>query len=285
MTAFALPYIKRRTPITVSGNSPVLYILQPVAETALAYAFGNPVNGVVIAYKVFLYIGHLYKPRFARIVNKRRIAAPAEGIFVLEFRRVKEQTLTVKVFKHHRIGILYEYSCIRCFICKVALAVNKLNKGKVILSAYPCVILTESGRGMNDTGTVGHGDIAVTGYIMALFILLFAYRLNTFKQRLIFPVFKLRALKAFKYLVWGRILTAELSENLIKQSLCHIVGITVRRLYLAVYFIGVNAKSYIRRKCPRSSGPCKEICVLALSLKAYYSTALLNALIALCHLV
>ena len=97
MPALALPDIKRSTPIAVAGNSPVLNIFKPIAETPFAYAFGYPVDGIVIADKIIAHIGHFYKPRFARIVDKRGIAAPAIGIIVLKSRCVEKESLFVQI--------------------------------------------------------------------------------------------------------------------------------------------------------------------------------------------
>ena len=46
--ARALPNIERRAPVTVSGNSPVLNILQPVAETPLPDGRRNPVDSLIV---------------------------------------------------------------------------------------------------------------------------------------------------------------------------------------------------------------------------------------------
>ena len=62
MTAFACPDIKGCTPISITGNTPILNIFKPVTETSLADIFGNPVNGIIVTDKVILNIGHFYKP-------------------------------------------------------------------------------------------------------------------------------------------------------------------------------------------------------------------------------
>ena len=95
MTAFALPDIKRCTPVSVAGNTPVLNIFKPVAEAALADAFWNPVYGIVVAVKIILNIGHFYKPGLAGIVDKGSVTAPAVGIIVLKLRCVKQESLSV----------------------------------------------------------------------------------------------------------------------------------------------------------------------------------------------
>ena len=97
MTAFALPDIKGCAPVSVTGNTPVLLIFKPVAEAALADAFGNPVYGIVVADKVILNIGHFYKPGLTGVVDKGSVTAPAVGIIVLKFRRVKQKPLSVQI--------------------------------------------------------------------------------------------------------------------------------------------------------------------------------------------
>ena len=52
MSAFAFPYIQRGSPVAVTADTPVLYILQPVTKTALADALRDPVDGVVVADQV-----------------------------------------------------------------------------------------------------------------------------------------------------------------------------------------------------------------------------------------
>ena len=80
---------------------------------------------------------------------------------------------------------------------------------------------------------------------MTLFILLFTNRLYKIEKRLIFFIFKLAALVFFNNLISGLIFGRKLAQHLIKQRLCHIVGIAVCRFYLAVGFFGVYAKRHV----------------------------------------
>ena len=216
--------------------------MEPIAETSLSDAFGYPIYCVVVADKVVAHVGHLYKPRFARVVDKRSIAAPAERIIVFKLRRVKQKSLFFKVFKHHRVGFFDENSRIGGLLGHISLAVNKLNKGEVVTPADARVVLTERRRAVNDTRTVGHCYIAVAHNEVSLFVLLFADGLYKVKQRLVFFIFKLAALKFAYYLISLFAFFGKSAENLIKQSLCYIIGVSVRRLYLAVGFVGVYAK-------------------------------------------
>ena len=49
MTAFTLPDIQWSSPVTVTADTPVLNVFQPVTKTAFADGFRNPVDGVVVA--------------------------------------------------------------------------------------------------------------------------------------------------------------------------------------------------------------------------------------------
>ena len=269
MSAFALPDIKRSSPVAVTGNSPILNVFEPVAETSLAYAFGYPVYSIVIADKVVLNSRHLNEPGFTRIVDKRSIAAPAMGIFMLKLRSVEQKPLFVKVAQNKRICVLNKFSGIRRFLCHIALAVNQLNKRQVIAASYAGVVLTERRGAVNNTGTVSHSNIAVAHNKECPFILLLANRLCAVEQRLVFLIFKLFSGKSSGYLISGSVIVSKTAENLIEQSLSHIVGITVRSLNAAIDFIRIDAESNVGRQRPGRCRPGKEISVLIGYFKAH----------------
>ena len=80
---------------------------------------------------------------------------------------------------------------------------------------------------------------------MTLFILLFANGLYAIEKRLIFFIFKLAALVFLNNFISGLFFCCKLAQHLIKQRLCHIVGVAIRRLYLAIAFFGVYAKRHV----------------------------------------
>ena len=86
MAAFAFPYVKWRSPVTVTADSPVLNVFQPVAETAFTDAFRDPVDSIVIPDQIILYSSHLDEPGFSCIVDKWCITSPAVRIAVLKLR-------------------------------------------------------------------------------------------------------------------------------------------------------------------------------------------------------
>ena len=85
--ALTFPDVQRSSPVTVSGNAPVLNVLQPVSETAFADVLRDPVDLLIILHQVIFNRSHLDEPGFSRIIKQRRITAPAMGVIMLKFRR------------------------------------------------------------------------------------------------------------------------------------------------------------------------------------------------------
>ena len=93
MTTFTFPDVQRSSPVTVTGNTPVLNVLQPVAETSFSDTFRDPVDGVVVADQIIFDCCHLDEPGFAGIVDQWSITSPAMWIFMFKLRCIKQQTL------------------------------------------------------------------------------------------------------------------------------------------------------------------------------------------------
>ena len=286
VTALTLPDVKRSTPISVTGETPVLNVGKPITETTLTDILGNPVYGVIILNKVVTHLGHLDEPSVASIVNKRSVTSPAMRIIVLELGCGEELALLLKILNDHRISFLNKETCIGCFPRHLALAVNELNEGKTVSSTNLVIVLTECGGDMNDTCTVGHSNVVVCGDVMSLLALLFSTLSGAIPKSLVASTLKVKALHFFKDLVCGSTLLAlNAAEDRVKKCLCHIVNVAVSRLYLTVGVGGVNAKRNVRGECPGCGCPCKEVSILVYTLKAYNGRSLFNRLIALCNLV
>ena len=84
VAAGAFPDVKGSTPISVSRKTPVLNVFKPVSESALADALGDPVDGIVVSYKIVANGGHLDEPGVASVIDKGGVASPAMRIIVLE---------------------------------------------------------------------------------------------------------------------------------------------------------------------------------------------------------
>ena len=216
MSAFTLPDVQWCSPVTVSGNTPVLNVFQPVAETSLTDALRNPVDGVIVADQVIFDCSHLNEPGFTCIVDQWCITSPAMRIVMLKFRCIKEFSFFVKILKYKRISFLYKDSCIWSLCCHITFTVYKLYKRKIIVTSDTAVVFTECRCDMNDTGTITHSYIVICCNEVS-FLFLFCCCLScTCKKRLIFFVFQIFTNIFLKYFVCRCFFGPKFAENFIK---------------------------------------------------------------------
>ena len=120
-----------------------------------------------------LHGGHLDEPGIARVVDERRVAAPAVRIAVLEVRaRQRAARGSSRSLSTSLIRVLAEHArptgSLRSFRPWRPPAGQT---GRSYLLADLGVVLTEGGRDVNDAGTVGQRDIGVADDIVCLFAL------------------------------------------------------------------------------------------------------------------
>ena len=281
----ALPDVERGTPVTVTGQAPVLDVLEPVAEPAFADGLRDPVDGVVVSDEVVTDVGHLDEPGLSGVVDERRVAAPAERVVMLELRRVVEFAFLVEVHEDFRVGVLDEHAGVGSLGFQFTLLVDHLDEGKVIVAADASVVFTESGSDVDDAGTVIHGDVGVAGDEEALLALFVGEGLFEVVERLVLFVFEVLAHIGLEDFVSGFAVFGEFAENGVREGLGDVVGVTVRRLDLDVGVGRAHAESDVGGQGPGRRGPCEEVCVLTLDLEADDGGTLFDVLVALRHFV
>ena len=274
MAALTLPDVQRSSPVTVTADAPVLYVLQPVAETAFTDALRNPVYGVVVADQVVLHSGHLDEPGLARIVDQRSVASPAVRVAVLKFRSGEEKASLVQIFQNHRICFLAENAGPGSFRSHLTFGVYQLQKRQVIFLTNLGVVLTESRCDMNDTGTIAHSYIGIADNVVRFFLQLFEVI-----ERLIFFVFQIFSFVGLQNLV------GTFAQNLVSQSLCQVVNGSVFHFYLHIGLIRVYAESHVGGKGPRCRGPGQDISVLAHHFEFCNGGTFFDIFITLSHLM
>jgi len=89
VTTLTLPYRKWCSPVTVTGDTPVLDILKPVTETSFSDRIRDPVYSIVVADQVIFDCRHFDKPGFSCVVDERCVTSPAVRIFMLELRSIE----------------------------------------------------------------------------------------------------------------------------------------------------------------------------------------------------
>ena len=295
--ALALPDVQRRAPVAVAGQAPVLHVLDEIAEAALADAFGDPVDGIVVVHQIVAHGGHLDEPGFAGVVQQGRVAAPAVGIFVLELRRAEQQAAGVQILQE--LGVCADHALLQLLLAglgahaeegrlrHVTLQVHELHEGQVVPAADSGVVLAEGRGAVHDAGTVGHGDVVVAHHEVGLFMLLFRFRGGAGIQRLVLGVLQILAGTLGKDLVGGNavLLIRQMAQHRIQQRGGEDVGIAVGGLHFCVFVVGVHAQGGVGQQRPGRGGPRQEVRVLVLFLEADDGGALLHGLVALRHLV
>ena len=274
----AYPYGQGGAPVALPGDAPVYYVLQEVAHAAFLDGFGDPVDTAVVVYQPVLYLGHGYEPGGAGIVDKRRVAAPAEGVAVLKPGGGKEKAALVQILEHHGIGLLYEYAVPGGAAAHFALGIHHLNKGQVVFLAYPVIVLAEGGSVMDYAGTVGGGDIVVHHHIKG--VLAAGGFTGAFKKGLVVLVFKLPADDLFYYLCLVAL------QHRPYKILGHDEGLLAVHPHICVGHVGIDAEGNVAGQRPWRGGPGQEVGVLLIGHpEADGGGGLLDLLIALSYLV
>ena len=147
MSALAFPNIQRRAPITVAADTPILHVFQPVSKATLADALRHPVDGIVVADEILLYLRHFDEPGIAGIVDERCAAAPAVRIAMLKYRRAEQQAARFQFPEHFLVRFfVHTVWGIQTFLTKNSLHYALNIMPNVILFHATNMILTETLR-------------------------------------------------------------------------------------------------------------------------------------------
>ena len=93
--------------------------------------------------------------------------------------------------------------------------------------------------------TVAHCNIAVAGNIVSLLVLLCYILACAFKQRLVFLMLQLASGEGLKDLICRLVVLCKSAQNAVQQSLCKIICVAVRGLYLCIGLVGVHAERHV----------------------------------------
>ena len=136
---------------------------------------------------------------------------------------------------------------------------------------------------MNHAGTICQCNIGIAGYKECLFILLCSTVICTLIQRFVLFIFQFFSLVSFQYFICRFAIFRELTKYGIKKCWCHIIGISIRGLYLCIFLFRIYTKTDIGWQSPRSCGPCQNIGIFVFHLKSYDCRTFFYILIALCY--
>ena len=273
VTALAFPNIQRRAPITVAADTPILHVFQPVSKATLADTLRHPVDGIIVADEILLYLRHFDEPGIAGIVDERCAAAPAVRIAMLKYRRAEQQAARFQIPEHFLVRFFAEHTRPRGFFGHLALCVHKLHQRQAVFTSHIRIVLTESRRDMHDARAVRQRDVTVTYHIPALFL-----RLYECEQRLVFFIFQIASCIGLQHRI------SALAQYGIRQSLRQIIdGAVPVHAHLDITLIRVYAQCNIGRQRPGRGRPRKDVSVFILHLEFGDGGALLHVLVPLCH--
>ncbi len=167
------PNRDRRSPETVARNRPVACAFKPFAETSVFDMLGHPVDFLIVFNHLVAKIGDLDKPRRHRLVNQRRIGAPAERIRVGVLFFLDQQSVGSQPLHDRFVGFknLFPF-IIGNFGGKFSGFVHRTNHREVFIigPAGVKVVLSETGRNMDHAGTVfGRHELAAQDLKRTLF--------------------------------------------------------------------------------------------------------------------
>ena len=211
----------------------------------------------------------------------RRIEEKLPGGQLLQNLRIR----TDSALLHLRLGGLAAHAAEGGCRAHHALLIHELQQRKVVLPADSRIILTEGRGNVYDAGTVGIRYIVVCHHEMCLLVLLLRFLRGARIERLILCADEVCALIGLQHLIGLLPLLCERSEHLVQKRGAEHIGLTVCRLYLGVLQRRMHAECGIAGQGPGCGGPCQEGEIAVLRPEAYDGGALIQLLIALCHLV
>ena len=168
--AGTFPYIKRSSPISVTGNTPVLNIFDPLSESSGTNCFRNPIHFIIILYKLVSDRRHFDKPSVSGIIDKRSVTTPAIGIRMFEIERSEQKPSVRKRTENLLVSVFAKHTRPIGLGRHLSFCVYKLQKRKIIISSDSRVVLAERRRYMDNSGTVGKSDITVASDKISFFI-------------------------------------------------------------------------------------------------------------------
>ena len=151
------PNRNRRSPETVAGDRPIACPLQPFAEASVFDMPRNPVDFLIVLNHVVAEVRYLDEPGRHRLVNQRRVRAPAERVGMLILFFFNQQPVGFQPQHNRLVGIkdLLPF-IVGNFCSEFSRLVNRANHREILVirAASLKVVLPETRCNVNHAGTV-----------------------------------------------------------------------------------------------------------------------------------
>ena len=167
MIVLAAPDRQGSTPVPRSRQRPVDVVAQPVTVATPLDRRRVPVRGLVLSQQFILDRGGPDVPRRQRVVDQRRVAAPAVRVGVLVGHPLEQQPARGKVRHQGLVGVFEELPAHERHVgLEVAIGQHRVDHRQVVVAADREVIGAERGGEVHDAGTIGGGDEVPDDHVM-----------------------------------------------------------------------------------------------------------------------
>ena len=270
------------SPEAVSGEAPVLGVLEPVVKLLLLDDLGDPVGLVIVLDEVLLDLGDPDEPGRHRLVDEGSVAAPAEGVVVLEHVLADESPAFLQVLHDDLVGVLDVESLVGGhFLGEPAVLVEgdgrTVRRDDLLLDAELVIVLSEAGSAVHDSSTVGVSDEGGCLHSEAAVLLAVGEEVE---DGHVLDSSELAALHLLEHL---ELLLAEVVLESALREDEHLVALQV--FHLHVDEVGVDGQGEVGRERPGCGGPGEELDVgVGLEREGYVDGGVGDLLVVLLHL-
>ena len=268
------PDRQRRAPVTLPRKPPVDDVFEEVPHAPVLDGIGHPVDRLVAGEQPVLDRRDLDEPAGTRIVQKRRIAAPAEGVGVFVHHLLHQPAVGFHIFYDQLVGVLTEYPRVSAAVFRHAAAVvHQLDERQFVSSADLGVVFTERGRDVHDARAVGQCNVVGVSDVIGF---LFESPLRKREKRKIFFALVVLALFGGKHFI----IFEKRGNERVRHDVTRAVGFD-----FGIVLLRIHAQRDVGRKRPGRGRPREEVFILVFRLKAHENRLFLDVLIPLRHFV
>ena len=261
-----------RAPIALARYAPVDDVLKEVAHAPRADRRRDPIDGRVVCKQPVAHLGHLDEPAAARIVQERRVAAPAERIAVLEHQLLEQQAAVFEMTYDQFVAVLDKdaFEVARA-LDEPAAVVDHLHERQIVLAPDLGVVFTERRRDVNDARTVRQRDVLVADDVERRLV-----ALVEIEKRNVRGVFVIFAPLDVDQCIVVEQRVDKRSRQDVDLAVCLDLGVILDR---------IHAQRDVGRKRPRRRRPCEEVALLVTQLELDENGLLLDEFVTLRDLV
>ena len=147
------------SPVSLTRQSPVLDVLQPVSKATVLDMVRVPGDLLIVGNHLILERRRTNKPGILGVVQQGSVTAPAEWVLMLDTFNLEQLAVRLQLFADVRVAALGVPARPRKHLrSELSGKVHELHKWKALLVSNFKVILTKSGGQVHNSGAVGRSN-------------------------------------------------------------------------------------------------------------------------------